>query len=202
MNLKTNHLTSSLICALLLNTSSFVLAADTSTSEPTKAPTSNAEFGASAASPIQKQATTSSLPNGLYLVFNEADDEKKLNPIGKQQIVLYDYQFFPLSDRDQPTFLTISPEEFIPLKLAGDPQKEQDAQGKPKLLLQLANDQITPLKEFSTKNLGKAVAIVIGSKVVTKHKIKEAITGGKMQITRCSDNGCDVLYTQLKQNQH
>lgn len=134
------------------------------------------------------------------MVFNESDDAKKLSPEGKQQIIVYDYEFFPEADRDAATYLTISTEEFIPLSLAVEPQREKDTQGKPKLMLQLANDQIVPLEEFTTRNLGKAVAIVIGSKVVTKHKIKEAIKGGKMQITRCSDNGCDILYTQLKQN--
>ncbi len=146
----------------------------------------------------QKLATK--LPNGLYLVFDEADDKMKLKPVGKQQLVAYDYEFFPLEDRDKASYLLISQDQFIPLKLGVEPQKEKDLQGKPKLMLQLSQDQIIPLEEFTTKNLGKAVAIVIGSKVVTKHKIKEAIKGGKMQITRCSDNGCDVLYTQLQQH--
>jgi preprotein translocase subunit SecD len=146
------------------------------------------------------QKLETKLPNGLYLVFDESDDEKKLKPFGKQQLVVYDYEFFPLDDRDTASYLIISPEQFIPLKLGVEPQKEKDLQGKPKLMLQLSQDQIIPLEEFTTKNLGKAVAIMIGSKVVTKHKIKEAIKGGKMQITRCSDNGCDVLYTQLQQH--
>jgi preprotein translocase subunit SecD len=193
MNLNIKQLVSAVFSALLLSSSTIVFAENLTTDSSKN----NARSSSKAST---KVATTAALPNGLYLVFDESDQSQKLNPVGKQQVIVYDYEFFPESDRDAATYLTISPEEFIPLSLAVEPQKEKDTQGKPKLMLQLANDQITPLEEFTTKNLGKAVAIVIGSKVVTKHKIKEAIKGGKMQITRCSDNGCEILYTQLKQN--
>lgn len=190
LNIKT--LTTTVCCALLLGTSTTAIAGDS--------PEASKHCCSESSSKECSTKPTANLPNGLYLVFNESDDGKKLSPVNKQQIVVYDYEFFPAADRDPATYLTISTEEYIPLSLAVEPQREKDTQGKPKLMLQLANDQITPLEEFTTRNLGKAVAIVIGSKVVTKHKIKEAIKGGKMQITRCSDNGCDILYSQLKQN--
>lgn len=187
------NLIGSAICAVLLFASSDVLAEDS----PTSTPGNSSQTASNSDS--QSSVRKTDLPNGLYLVFNESAEESQLKPVGQQQTIVYDYEFFPQADRDPACYLTISMEEYIPLKLANEPQKEKDTQGKPKLLLQLANDQIKPLEEFTTRNLGKAVAIVIGSKVVTKHKIKEAIKGGKMQITRCSDNGCDILYTQLQQ---
>lgn len=193
MNLNIKQLINAVICTLLFSSSTIVFAND-SASDTSKICSESPSKGST------NSTTTAALPNGLYLVFNESDQSKKLSPVGKQQVIVYDYEFFPEADRDAATYLTISTEEFIPLCLAVEPQKEKDTQGKPKLMLQLANDQVTPLEEFTTRNLGKAVAIVIGSKVVTKHKIKEAIKGGKMQITRCSDNGCEILYTQLKQN--
>jgi hypothetical protein len=199
MNMKS--LISIAVSAFLLTSAGGVSAAPDATSETDSktnvAPPVENKTGNSSNATEQ---STISLPNGLYLVIDEADEHKKLSPIGNQQIVVYDYQFFPLADRDAASYLIISPDQYIPLKLGIEPQKEKDLEGKSKLMLQLAQDQISPLEEFTNKNLGKAVAIVIGSKVVTKHKIKEAIKGGKMQITRCSDNGCDILYTQLQQN--
>ena len=44
------------------------------------------------------------------------------------------------------------------------------------------------------------MAVVVGQKVVTMHKIKSVIKGGKLQISRCGDNGCQVLYRELNDN--
>jgi preprotein translocase subunit SecD len=82
--------------------------------------------------------------------------------------------------------------------LGGNPEKGKDEKGRPKLLLTLEKTQIKPLEEFTTKNVNKSIAIVIGKDVVTTHKIRQPITGGRMQITRCTDNGCEAIYTQLQ----
>ena len=44
------------------------------------------------------------------------------------------------------------------------------------------------------------MAIVIGGAVVTVHKIKAAVSGGRLQITRCSKYGCHMLFTELQKN--
>jgi preprotein translocase subunit SecD len=99
---------------------------------------------------------------------------------------------------DKPRFVALSTEHFVPMNLAQKPTKKLDGQGKKQLLLELAKGQVVPLETFTRENCGRSVAIVIGNQVVTIHKVREPILGGKMQITRCTDNGCDVLYTQLK----
>lgn len=152
----------------------------------------------SADSSVQEQKSTV-LPNGFYLVLRENSDSKKVEPVsGKEKMLTYDYEFFEPSERGEKSFIAVSTDSFIPIVLSETPVKEPDGKGKPKLLLQLAEDQVTPLEEFTTTNCGKSIAIVIGGKVVTTHKIREPIKGGKVQITRCSDNGCEVLYTQLQ----
>lgn len=90
---------------------------------------------------------------------------------------------------------------FIPIILASDPQKDVDDKGKPKLGLELERSQIKPLEDFTRKNLGGSIAIVIGGEIVTTHKIRTVITGGKIQITRCADSGCEAIYTRLKERQ-
>lgn len=86
---------------------------------------------------------------------------------------------------------------FIPLLLRDDPVKHMDAEGKPKLSIALAEEQVGPLEKFTRDNVMKNVAIVIGGKVVTMHKIRVPIIGGKIQVTRCTDHGCEALYTEL-----
>jgi hypothetical protein len=64
--------------------------------------------------------------------------------------------------------------------------------------MQLAPEQIVPLEKFTRRHVGQQVAIVIGDRVVTVHKVREPIVGDRLQITRCTDNGCDVLFSALK----
>ena len=147
-------------------------------------------------------AEDSTLPNGIYLVLRDAENSKSLEPAGANERILIDdgHLLEPNQPNlsDQPRFVALSTEHFIPISLAQKPTKKLDAQGKKQLLLELAKGQVVPLENFTRENCGRSVAIVIGNQVVTVHKVREPISGGKMQITRCTDNGCDVLYTQLQ----
>ncbi len=152
----------------------------------------------------EKGKAKSKLKDGLYLILRQDTDRAKVEPAGPdEEIVINDFEFLQPSERETTSFIAVSEEQFIPFIFSTDPAKGSDDKGRTKLLLQLAEDQIKPLENFTGKNCGKSVAIIIGGKVVTTHKIREAITGGKLQITRCSDFGCDVLYTQLlKDSKH
>lgn len=41
------------------------------------------------------------------------------------------------------------------------------------------------------------IAMVVDGEIVTRHKIRSVITGGKLQITRCVDNACEVIRAKL-----
>jgi len=152
----------------------------------------------------EKGKAKSKLKDGLYLILRQDADRVKVEPAGPdEEIVINDFEFLQPSERETTVFVAVSQNHFIPFIFSTDPAKDSDDKGRTKLLLQLAEDQIKPLESFTEKHCGKSVAIIIGGKVVTTHKIREAITGGKLQITRCSDFGCDVLYTQLlKDSKH
>jgi preprotein translocase subunit SecD len=147
-------------------------------------------------------AEDSTLRNGIYLVLRDAESSKSLEPAGANERILIDdgHLLEPTQPNlpDKPRFVALSTDHFIPISLAQKPAKKVDAQGKKQLLLELAKGQVAPLETFTRENCGRSVAIVIGNQVVTVHKVREPILGGKMQITRCTDNGCDVLYTQLE----
>jgi preprotein translocase subunit SecD len=144
-------------------------------------------------------AETNSLVDGLYLIQREAKSEKDLGAIkDAEKILVNDYEFIAPEERGETSYIVVSKNSFVPIILAGQPVKSNDQTGKPKLEISLAEDQILPLEKFTTENVMKSVAIVIGGKVVTMHKIRVPIVGGKMQITRCTDHGCEALYTQLQ----
>ena len=146
-------------------------------------------------------AETNSLVDGLYLIQREAKSEKDLGPIKDvEKILVNDYEFIAPEERSETSYIVVSKNTFVPIILAGEPVKSNDQTGKPKLEISLAEDQILPLEKFTTENVMKSVAIVIGGKVVTMHKIRVPIVGGKMQITRCTDHGCEALYTQLQRH--
>lgn len=147
-------------------------------------------------------AEDSTLRNGIYLVLRDAENSKSLEPASANERILIDdgHLLEPTQPNlpDKPRFVALSTDHFIPISLAQKPTKKLDSQGKKQLLLELAKGQVAPLENFTRENCGRSVAIVIGNQVVTVHKVREPILGGKMQITRCTDNGCDVLYTQLQ----
>jgi len=81
--------------------------------------------------------------------------------------------------------------------LGKNPEKKIHENGNPSLHLQLEKKYIDQLEKFTGDNVNKSVAVVIGGKIVTIHKIRCAIEGGRIQITRCNDSACEVLYTEL-----
>ncbi len=141
------------------------------------------------------------LVDGLYLIQRESKKQSDLAPLKDgEQILINNYEFIAPEERGETSYVVVNPSDFIPLKLANDPIKENDQQGKPKLSISLAEEQIAPLEKFTRDNVMKSVAIIIGGKVVTTHKIRVPIVGGKMQITRCTDHGCEALYTELEKS--
>lgn len=39
--------------------------------------------------------------------------------------------------------------------------------------------------------------MVVDGEIVSLHKIRRVITGDKLQITRCTDNACEVIRAKL-----
>jgi preprotein translocase subunit SecD len=144
-------------------------------------------------------ASTAKLSDGLYLVLREADSATKVEPASQSEhALIYDYHFLEPAEREKPNYLILSTDAFIPFVLSNAPTMDEDSHGKPKLMLQLAQKQVVPLAEFTRKNLGKTVAIVVDGQVVSAHKIKEPIIGGRLQISWCTRNGCHVLMSKLQ----
>lgn len=163
--------------------------------------TSTSDFVASI--PETSKFNSSELADGFYLIVKEQKDRASLGTIAKdEKILVNDFQFIAPEERGETTYVVVNKNSFIPISLQGKPIKDTDQKGKPKLEILLAEKQIKPLAKFTSENVMKNVAIVIGGKIVTMHKIREPILGGKLQITRCTDHGCEALYTELVKDQH
>ena len=148
-----------------------------------------------------KTDTDSVLADGFYHVIRFSKNKSEILPIhDDEKLVEYDYNLLQEDEREPTEYEVIEYKSFVPIILDGDPQRDRDNKGRPNLLIKLSESQIKPLEEFTSKHLGSRVAIVIGNQIVTMHKIREAITGGKIQISRCSDHGCEVIYTQLQKD--
>lgn len=159
----------------------------------------NEKFVSSLPKTSTDNAKTQGLVDGLYLVQREASAKIDLGSLKDSEVMLVnDYEFLAPEERGETSYIVISKSAFIPIILEGEPVKSNDQNGRPKLEISLSCEQIQPLEKFTRENVMKSVAIVIGGKVVTMHKIRVPIIGGKMQITRCTDHGCEALFTQLK----
>lgn len=147
----------------------------------------------------QVKTNESRLINGLYLVVQSDEDKSKIAPLkGNERLLVNDYSFLDPDERGKTEYIVLNNESYVPFEFSSAPGKGTDDKGRPLLTLQLDEKQIKPLEEFTSKNLGARVAIVVDNKIVTVHKIRTVITGGRLQITRCSDHGCTALYSVLK----
>ncbi|MBL7930805.1 MAG: hypothetical protein JNL60_02830 [Bacteroidia bacterium] len=103
---------------------------------------------------------------------------------------------FNTGDRRQ---VIIDVSDYVPLEMEGDPKKEQQTDAKKLLSVTLSKNATEKMRRFTATRVMKHVAIVIDGKVITMHKVREAINGPGLQITRCDDNACEYLFVKMKQ---
>lgn len=135
---------------------------------------------------------------GFYLIAAEAPSADALPaPSSEQQIARYDQKFLRESERGAPTYLLLPKRPDVALKLANPPVIDKSPNGFAELHLELTKEAAADLERVSREHLGQAVALMIDGEVVTKHKIRSAITGGQFVLSRCTDNACQWIYGRL-----
>jgi len=143
------------------------------------------------------------LVDGLYLVTRKGDTQAKLRPVDNgERLLVDDGHFLEPADRNPTEYVVIDTKASIPFALSKPPVEDHESSGKPRLQIQFAPKQAAALEQLTGKNVGRTVAIVIGGEIVTCHKIREAVTGGNLQITRCTKHGCDLIYSRLLKDHH
>ena len=107
-----------------------------------------------------------------------------------------------LNDDEEPVNVVVESDDFVPLTLKEQPSKRPDTTERTQFWLgvQLTDQAAVKFEGFTRDHLGGTVAIVVGGKVVTMHRIKDVIKGGNIQISRCGDAGCQILFRELRDN--
>jgi hypothetical protein len=140
-----------------------------------------------------------SLENGAYLILREAHTPQDARVQGVPQIVLaYDRRKYSGAPPSEPlTYVSLDPKDYVPLTIEGMPEMKSDGQGMSVLTVCLAHRNAERAEAFTRAHLGGQIAMVVGGEIVTLHKIRSVITDGKVQITRCADNACEVIRSKL-----
>lgn len=139
------------------------------------------------------------LENGVYVVLREAPTAQGARVEGVPQVVLaYDRRKYGDAPPNEAlTYVAIDPTDYVPLLIEGVPEMKTDGQGKSILSVSLARKNIERTEAFTRAHLGGRIAMLVDGEIVTLHKIRSVITGGKLQITRCTDNACEAIRAKL-----
>jgi len=139
------------------------------------------------------------LENGAYVVLREASTPQDARIEGVRQVVLAcDRRKYSDAPPNEPlTYVAIDPTDYVPLLIEGAPEVTKDAQGKSILSVSLARKNAERAEALTRAHLGGRIAMLVDGEIVTLHKIRSVISGGKLQITRCTDNACEVIRAKL-----
>ncbi len=159
-------------------------------------------FLACTPSPVKQMLKTNKevLEDGMYWVLKESNDRNALFPTKEnERIIQFNKEFLDKTDQEIP-YLLISTKSFAPLQLSEAPKTETQKDQRKRLFLTLTDEAKEDLKNFTEEHLNQTTSIVVGGQALTTHKIKSVIDGGKLQITRCTDNACEMLDIELRDN--
>ena len=138
--------------------------------------------------------------DGMYLIERTGYSEAELLPLSAhEQIIRFNEEFLEKTDQEE-VLMVINTSEFCPLLLKREPVTQTQEDQRKTLFLTLTDDVKEQLQDFTTRNLKRQTAIVVNGQALTKHQIKMPIVSGMLQITRCTDNACEMLYVELQDN--
>lgn len=140
------------------------------------------------------------IKDGLYRIVAIDTVPAQQTPLPRHSTAVFFSKLFEDYNDGEYNRLIIDTSEFVPLELEKAPTTEQQTENKKKLLLSLTQEASEQLKTFTAKHVRQRVALVVDGEALTMHKIREALTSGQLQITRCNDNACERLFVKLKDN--
>jgi len=146
-------------------------------------------------------AAAPQLADGIYRVSRYSETRKEILPLAAGEIlVIQDQTFGGAEPGEPPVYLVLDDSQQVPLKLTDPPEKGVDEDGKEFVFLQLTEDVSKAFERLTGDNLNQTLAVVIGNKAVSKHKVRAAIAGGRLRVSCCGPGTCDFLFSQLRDN--
>lgn len=139
------------------------------------------------------------LENGAYTVLREAATREEAGAGADSHVVLaYDRRKYSGAPTNEPiAYVALDPKDYVPFIIEGKTELKADGQGKSVLTVSLVRKNVPRAEAFTRAHLGGRMAMVVDGEIVTLHKVRSVITDGKVQITRCTDNACEVLRSKL-----
>lgn len=142
-----------------------------------------------------------SVANGIYVINRWTETRRDLEPKLDGEILLEHDPKNLEADSDEPViYVTIHPDKAVLFEEVESIDPVDQADGRINLGLTLSEKSTEKLEKLTREHLGRQVAVVVGNKVITTHKIRSVIKDGKVQIMRCTDDGCKVILQELKSN--
>lgn len=150
---------------------------------------------------VPAQAEPVAVPDGFYAVVRR-EKLSEAQPVGGKEVRLaFNAAFRDVVDDPDET-VVVEREGFVPLLLRESPTRTADPTERTRFWLRvsLSEEAAAQFEAFTERHLDHAVAIVVGGKVLTVHRIRQVIHDGKVQISRCGDEACQILFLELKDN--
>jgi len=146
---------------------------------------------------LGRHVSMPSLPDGIYLVLGKAGTASDLSAAEGTRVIEYEH---PHDEDEQGPreFFLVRQTPDVPMSLAAPARVEGTPPDDISLHLSFTPEAAETLERVTTELAGKGgVAVLIGGKVASAHKIRTPITGGKLQISCCGPGVCDHLRRQL-----
>ena len=136
--------------------------------------------------------------DGIYAVLREGRREE-VGLARQGEVVAVDHhRYSEKAAAEPPTYLALRASDRVPLVLASRPEAVKDEAGQLRIHLTLARENAEALERLTRGNVGRQVAVLIAGDVVTVHKVRDPISGGKVQVTCCAEGTSDYLLKQLQ----
>ena len=129
--------------------------------------------------------TENLVSDGIYLIDRMDTSASELSDLKTNEVAVFFSDIFDEFNEEEYLRIIVDTSEYVPLELKGEPSTEQQTPSKKKLLLTLSNLSAEKLEAFTTKHVMKQVVMIVDGEALTKHKIREPIIGGHLQISRC-----------------
>lgn len=142
-----------------------------------------------------------SLPDGMYLVVDEIKHGSEIPKLNNPLHTIIDCSAHYLENDDSGIEkVIVDTSDYVPLILKNKPVIEKQTDDRKKIEISLTQSASDKLISFTTVNVLKRVALVIGNEIISMHKIKVPITSGQLQISYCGNDMCEILHSKLIKN--
>lgn len=153
--------------------------------------------GTHSASNKSAATQTAAVSNGMYAVVGEPVDSPRAEVGQNQRQLRYDPRMADSQSTDPVQYVTVQTGDFVPLVLATAAEHRKQDDGRILIGVSLAAPYVQKLADFTRTNLGQRVALVLDGEVMSTHKVRTIIDGGRMQITRCDEHSCQRILSKL-----